>query len=532
MTNPSPAAFGLPHNEWRPNQYETFQWLSQQEGYVCLEAPTGSGKTGLAAALASQRSVTSLVKTKNLQKVNYGDLYSFDVLFGRGNYPCLLNPAFTAAECAHTDDGMQKCELAKACPYLVQKAVVQGSSKASLNYSYWLTARWPREHPPAVLVLDEADELPDIVADWAGCTVTAKDRMDWGLPAFPVLTGHDDPTSPTDSVSEAIGWLEQAREVLTYHWKSLKDLNDPKHKQLCARCFELGQKVGATLACIRNNSNDWYIRSGPYAREVSSAVVQAGFVCRPLTARYHFGNYFNFGETVILMSATIGQPERLAIELGLKDYAFRPVPSAWPPDMRQVLAPADAPALGSKAEPLAYEKQADMAVKLLGDCPPDWFGIVLVTSKYEAQNVAERLARRGLQDRVWVIPEKENGRWIGTDRQTKLWQERKRRAPGSLLVSYNHWRGYDGLDEKVLLVFKTPYPQIGSPGTYANDYMRYDGKRYHWRTANMLQQGCGRTRRGRPEDYGVGNGLVAVLDSNWSKVKKYLSEDWLAAVVQ
>lgn len=530
---PSPCTLGLPHDSWRPHQYETYQWLKEQKGVVFCEAVCGSGKTGLATALASDYTVTSLCKTKNLQVVNYGGIYDWSILQGRKNYACAQHLGLFADECPEAESGMGKCEGAERCPYLIAKRKVQGSRKASLNYSYWLAARWVRQEQylPQVLVCDEADELPDLVADWAGCTITERDRQNWGLPVFPYLSGVDDPTSGTDSVSIAVDWLERSREILGRAWRVYEHPSNPKEKQLRDRVEELGQKVRNTLDCLQANSSDWFIRSGPTARQFNGDY-QPAFICRPLTARYHWGRYFNVAQTTVLMSATIGQPEPLARELGIEEFQFRSVPSQWPPEMRPVLCPGDAPALGRKAEPSAYEKQADIAAKLLKECDPNWFGIVLVTSKAEAQAVAQRLAKRGYEDRVWVIPEKEHGQWVGTDRQTELWQQRKRSKPGSIMVSYNHWRGYDGLDEKILLVCKTPYPRMGQEGSFESAYMRYDGKRYHWRTANLLMQGCGRTRRGREEDYGAGNGLVAILDSNWSKVRKNLSDDFKSAIIQ
>jgi len=55
--------------------------------------------------------------------------------------------------------------------------------------------------------------------------------------------------------------------------------------------------------------------------------------------------------------------------------------------------------------------------------------------------------------------------------------------------------------------------------------MEYSHKTYNWRTANILAQGLGRTRRGRPEDYdtnGEMRGFVAIADGSWKRIKKYL----------
>jgi Rad3-related DNA helicase len=158
--------------------------------------------------------------------------------------------------------------------------------------------------------------------------------------------------------------------------------------------------------------------------------------------------------------------------------------------------------------------------------------LVLCTSKAETKRVADRLARRGLQNRVWVTPEKHGGRWAGTETHAALWEERRQQVPGSLCISWNFWRGYDGLDERIVLAMKTPFSPRGEPGSYQAERVRADGAMYHWRAANRLAQGCGRTRRGREEDYGAENGLVGVLDQNFRMVKKHLPQDFLEAIVQ
>ena len=68
---------------------------------------------------------------------------------------------------------------------------------------------------------------------------------------------------------------------------------------------------------------------------------------------------------------------------------------------------------------------------------------------------------------------------------------------------------------------------------YERERMQFDGKMYYWRTANRLAQGLGRTRRGRREDYDIDgcNGVVGIFDGNWKRVRKYLPEDVLEAVV-
>ena len=137
MPNPLPSEYGLSHDEWRPEQYSTVRTaLSMEEGStMLLEASTGAGKTAVARAVGSQHSVTALCRTKVLQKENYEEGYGFAALFGRGNFPCALDPMMTGAECEYAEKGMRKCPDVESCEYMIKKAEVMGSKLRALNYA-------------------------------------------------------------------------------------------------------------------------------------------------------------------------------------------------------------------------------------------------------------------------------------------------------------------------------------------------------------------------------------------------------------
>lgn len=518
-----PSSYGLPHDSFRPHQLETIQWLNSQRGVIFLEAPTGSGKTSYASALANSRTVDAIVKTKNLQAENYEQMYAWDVLYGKSNYPCVhpQGNGRMADECLMTAKRkkMSSCWRFDDCPYIKAVRLAEQSPKLALNYALWMTNESVRENPPQVLVLDEGDELPDIVTGHSGVEVGPKQQREWGLPSFPKISGGQSLLGQSP-VGLALGWLHDSLEIMRLHYRQLQTRTDSIGIMRFKQCERIGMELQKTYKALQISGQDWYIRSNP-----------GKFFCKPLTAKYHWQHFFNISETVIIMSATIGNPDPLAAELGIEDFTFRNVPSAWSVEDRPIYIPEDCPRLGRKAKSSAYDKQADLAAEAILERPGDWYGIILTTSKAEARNVMQRLARRGLEDRLWLIPEKHNGRWAGTETQTALWQEEKQRRPGAIMVSWNHWRGFDGLDEKICLVFKAPFPRRGEPGSYEYEHMRYGGSLYQWRTANLLAQGVGRTRRGRPQDYGPDNGLVGVFDGNWRMVKKHLPEDFREAIV-
>lgn len=528
--------YGLPHENLRPGQAGAIDWCLNLEGVGVIEAPTGSGKTSYAAGVGNTKSVIALCRTKNLQSENYGRVYEFDVLFGKGNYECVHEEALleaTAADCLHNSN-MYECPHVKSCPYVVQKEIAKQSDKASLNYAYYLSAKWPRQNPASCLVLDEAHELHKVVTDWAGCTITEKDRKTWELPEFPELRprkGGGMMINESDPVPEAVEWLNVSRDLMVQHWLRLRFAETKEGLREKRRAERLGRKLRATRDALVRNNSEWYIKSGKRAAGWGSRIMP-GFVAKPLTAKHHFPGYFINAPSTILMSATIGELGAFTEELGIEDYTSLTVENQFPPDSRSVYA-LDVPSMGAKASEIDFNHQADEIARSILDCPYDWPGLVLVTRKAEAGILADRLARRGLEDRVWVTPGGGDD-YVATDRQVIEWEQRKSRVPNSICITWSFWVGYDGVDEKICIAAKVPYPLWGSGSSFEAAWRAYSMQRYLWQAGNTLAQGLGRTRRGRPEDYDLGdefNGFVAIADGSWRRVKNSLPQSLKESVI-
>jgi len=543
-------AYGLPHATLRPGQAETIDYILARPtpSVTVLDAPTGSGKTSFAAAARTQGEVISLVKTKNLQIENYGGAYKFDVLYGRGNYACVHPDAdgnITADHCMY-GSAMRECEVADACPYLIKKDLAAASDRASLNYPYWLTARWPRQklrNSSGFLFLDEAHQLSDVVLDFVSITVTMRQRLDYDLPAFPLVRGRPN----ADDAQACLAWLSAAGGVMATHCAQLKkivgvrdedsdiDAEDAPAtgadasalKQLKA-ATQLKMQLGRAYSSLAENATDWYLRSGPGARIVGDAP-QPAFVARPLTARYHFPHLFTGDWRTVLMSATIGNIEALAEELGLTTYDYRSVPNQFAPATRPVYA-LPAPAMGQKTknDATAQLEHARVIADAIKACPSHWSGLILTTSKSEAKNLSHRLCDLGLEKRIYTP-----NPTLSTEQQVDWWNRMRRRHLGALCVTWNFWEGYNGLEEKIVVVSKTPFASLGDE--YERERMLYSGAFYLQRAAWQMEQGLGRTRRGRAEDYdsdGERRGLVAIADANYTRVRKYFSQSLRDAVVE
>lgn len=534
----NPSDYGLHHESFRTHQLESIEWclaLGSQIGIV--ESPTGSGKTCYPKAVSSQHPVTSLVKTKALQMENYGHLYDFDVLYGRNNYECIHKDGVgrMASDCLFSEVGMHRCPRMAVCPYMKRKAFTMASDRRALNYAYFMVAQWPRRDDlrSTYLFCDECHEVVDLVIEHSGIHISNERRLEWELPTFPRLVDLGGtltrPPGYVDPVKGAMAWLGKCQSILQgkYRWLSQR-AKDDKYRKQARRCEYFGMKLTATMSALTLNPNDWFIQSGPTVGRTRDGRLAPGLTAKPLTARHHAPAYLGLHDHTVLMSATVGNFDTLAYELGVRDYESRCVPSLWPPETRPVYVFEDAPKLGhKKSGPDEYAKQADIIVKCILGCPPEWAGIIHVTSKKEAPKLAHRLAKRGLQDRVVVIPQ------LPTDKQMAWWMDYRQKVPGAILISWSWFEGVDLGEERICISAKTPFCDIGSP--YEKARMKYSRRMFYQRAAWKLEQSLGRTRRGRAQDYdtdGQHNGFVAIVDQNWTRIKKYLSEAFRESIVE
>lgn len=532
-----PTQYGLPpsHTEWRRGQFESVNFCLGDEPVKIMCCPTGSGKTGIVRAIASQYPTMALVRSKSLQSTIYGQTYGFSVLFGRANYPCphpYSQEGDTAATCLYGGEKMSNCPESSQCPYLRAKEAAKRSYKSSLNYSYYCTAQWPRKDPTMFLVADECHCLRDVVLGFVGCRITHKDIKEWYLSNPPEIKFSEGMSlfHTHDPCQTAVIWLRESIRAMHLQLASLKKHMDSKYNgPTVKRRITHGQNVirdlQSTVEAIELAPHEWFIVSGAEALPSHTGSMERGFVATPLTSRYHFSKLFLNSPYTILMSGTIGSFETFATELGLKEYVTRRVESNFPSEIRPIQA-LDVPAMNYKSTDKDYEHQADAIAKAILECPADWSGVLHITRKREAVLLAERLAHRGLQDRVWPVPD------LSTDKQLEAWTERKKQGPGALAITWSWVEGVDLVDEKINICAKLGWPDISN--AYERACMNYSREFYQLRTAWSVQQALGRTRRGEDEDYdlnGVRQQLVCIADGSWTRLKKYFDTDFLDSIV-
>ena len=489
----SPFSFGLPHEHWRPYQNEVISWLSRtRKGVYILEAPTGFGKSAVAAAISTIRDTTVITISTDLQ-IQYAEAYGFSLVWGRARYPC-TNPdrvkrwvdRYGEQYNQHSvrEPTVDRCPLpttdrCPSCPYHQARKNAQRNSRLVLNLHYAALSRWWRERP--CLFLDEAHRAADTLSSLLSFHFSHRTRQRFSLPPWPQAQGH-----AVWAHRAVAAWLEHSSSLLQAQLRSIPDSDEKmRHylKRLSVRFSKLSSSLGSCppgsyYISIRNNE----LHISPV--DVSTAIQP---LLRPLT---------------VLMSATIGDPGQLARELGLSSFQFRSIPHPFPPEIRPVFFYTQSAPLGHRSQEQEWRHNASIITHILNQHPAEK-GIIHVASWKQVQTLARFLPSERL-----FIPQPPRSRAVRQFRQ----------SPQPLVALSPSWR--EGLDfpndqARFSIIAKIPFADLSDPITRLRKE-RYGWPWYLWKAALGVVQAAGRIVRSE-DDYGTSY----ITDGHWTRVRSY-----------
>lgn len=509
MTVLSPRTYNLPHDEWRPGQHEAINVaVTRPEEYVLIQAETGAGKSAIGMGLGSRgRTVRYVTFTKALQR-QAAKYPGAEEIFGLDAYPCAFaGKPFRASTCAFIEN-MAQCPVANECEYLQRRAAVKEATRQALSYQYLLAASWPGRNPTDILFCDEAHELPSLIMDYMSLEIRADFLSKNRLPALPHM-----PPIQRSRRRVVENWLRGVSNMLDEHIKDIanRDFIPERLRSKKLAMFKYKRRIDDILFGLGFDSAPFYIEYDP-----SVPMVRV----YPLSAAPFFKTLFGAEGKKVLSSATLGRMSVFAAQLGLKkgEYYAHAVPPAFKPYQRPVHYYKDGPSLSFDSPDSVYEWQKERVIEASEMFDPSAYGLLHFSSKAAAYDMAERLSSH-LGHRIWIPPEKES-----TEGKLAAWEEQKRRVPGTVALAYSFHTGVDAPDVSFNLGMKVAYRPLDERGKAVLDG---NPQLYQWEAANKVEQLSGRTRRGELAHYEVPgepvNKFVAMLDTNFLKLKKYFS---------
>lgn len=500
QTWPPPVDFGLARfPAWRRGQPEAIEAaIDAPTRFTALVLPTGFGKSlvymGLLAALPARGAV--LTRTRALQaqlvrEFSPGPAQAFDqgrslvAIQGQTNYPCrALDPGgelytqfgsvFGPATATTVDHG--PCHLGVECTQKLHGCAyfdaVRGGQIADTvltNYAWWLTLiNQPHlRYTPDVLILDEAHDAPDALAEALGATL-AGDLV--GAVLHELLPRADTLTAP-----EWVAWATRHANTLTKRLegavpRTAEAIKTIRRSKVLLRSLATVAQLDPSLLICRDDLDGVRV----------DVVWAAGF------AEAHL---FRRVPRVILTSATLTRYTAELLGIIDKDLTLYEAGDGFPKDRRPVyIAPAagdvwDTPLRVQHGLSADQERRLVAHIDAIIDARLDRKGIIHTVS----------YARRDLL----LAHSKHAARLITHDRHTAAAQIAAFRAagPGTILVSPSVTTGYDfpQTDCEYQILMKIPFPDTRDPVVQARKLVN---SRYPNHVAmQTLVQTCGRGMR-------------------------------------
>lgn len=408
-----PRDLGLPPKFTRfyPEQFDTAVAIASEDRRFFIDAaPTGFGKSLMYMAVAQLLNARTMVLTANkgLQQQLLSDFTPVGLVDVRGqnNYPC---KALDQKERYHgCDEGPchygVRCDLhpryedsyTPGCGFYDALAVARKSRLVVTNYSFWMAAN--RFMDPGVLggfdllILDEAHDAPDKLADFCAVTLTkdeCRKYLDSDLP--PVEEGaeawHNWAQMQIPKIEPKV---ENGKEWAMEDPETMKEMSDLLNKlYFLQECYDWERSEPTEpKVTMPGVSNDWVAEYGFNGKSATFSPVWAH--------RYSERFLFAGVPKVLLVSATI--MPITADYLGVKpsDSIFREHQSGFHPERRPIYV-VPAPRIGRNASDLDYRAWMVKMDQIITD-RTDRKGIIHTVSYRLADYIVENSEHRNLME--------------------------------------------------------------------------------------------------------------------------------------
>lgn len=406
---PLPWQYGINHRNWRPFQFDAIQNIFdgfETKPIQILEAPTGTGKTAIATAVAriDDKFERTTVVVQNLGLLEQYKTYGFNILKGRQAYPCIdkerteewvkkYNRTPTAADCPFAE--MYECKYGSKCPYMLAREKALNSQMMACTYKYAALSQKVQDRK-GLFVMDEIHNAVSEILSIGSFIMFDDKRASVKLPSFPLkdYKNGDGGLITTDTLPEISEWiLESTRRLGKVN---LFDEITPEGAEK-KKLFDQFMSLIELLSVCRGEVFYKCTKEDVWRTTGREKMYKAEF--KTISPSYLYHKMVSNKSNILMMSATVGSPKALITgELRIKqdDYNYIKFPHPVPAEKRPIYDIADDAMSYSNLskKPWLYDQQARRIAQWIKEkTKANWRGIVLTTSYKKIEHLRAGLSK-------------------------------------------------------------------------------------------------------------------------------------------
>jgi Rad3-related DNA helicase len=321
--------------------------------FVVCCAPTGSGKSFISRTLAGvgkqpSSEFSNLIRSYDAYKVDFEGNYSYEqecksepafgtfaltitkslqdqyqglfedasALKGKTNYICDIDENYDVelAPCTFAPSLRDQCWSENRCPYYNARNEAMLSQFAVLNYKMFLSLPGHIKRKN-FLVCDEASELEDELIRQFSAEINYDRLNQYSIPHEVLVT---------DNRDRALVWISNLLEPVMEEINKFASKTNTKKQNLLSQTekikYQFLKNLHRSLTVISTHWNEC-----EFIIDIDAKRVQL----TPLKANTLSKYIFDYGEKIVLMSATIIDHKHFAKSLGITDYEYVEVDSSF-----------------------------------------------------------------------------------------------------------------------------------------------------------------------------------------------------------